>query len=95
MSVVPRSVNVELLANTTHKLIRPFGAVVRLPQATNLFASTLNDRYHAHGARVVLALGFVQLAFAALLLRSRGPLYPRAACTRCPLRCTPRSRHLA
>lgn len=68
------SPSVELLATTTYKLIRPFEAMALLLQATNLFASAINDRYRPAGLPIVLALGVVHLAFASLVLRYRGPL---------------------
>lgn len=70
----PWSPSVELLATTTYKLIRPFEAMALLLQATNLFASAVNDRYRPIGLPVVLALGVVHLALAGLVLRHRGPL---------------------
>ncbi|WP_306210611.1 sensor histidine kinase [Actinoplanes sp. RD1] len=66
--------SLELLASTTYKLIRPFEAVALLLQATNLFASAINDRYAPGGVPVVLALGVVHLVLAGVVLRHRGPL---------------------
>lgn len=43
-------------------------------QATNLFASAVNDRYRSFGVPVVLVLGVVHLAFAGWVLYHRGPL---------------------
>jgi signal transduction histidine kinase len=68
------SPSVALLATTTYKLIRPFEAMALLLQATNLFASAINDRYRSFGMPVVLTLGVVHLALAGLVLRHRGPL---------------------
>ncbi|MFF5084028.1 hypothetical protein ACFY36_43835 [Actinoplanes sp. NPDC000266] len=64
----------ELLAKTTYRLIRPFEAMALLLQATNLFASPLNDRYRPFGVPVVLGLAVVHLILAGLVLRHRGPL---------------------
>ncbi len=71
---MPRSLNIKLLEQTTYKLIRPFEAVALLLQATNLFASAVNDRYRSFGVPVILALGVVHLAFAGWVLYHRGPL---------------------
>lgn len=71
---MPRSASIELLAKTTYKLIRPFEAVALLLQATNLFASAVNDRYRGFGVPVVLGLGVAHLAAAGWALRHRGPL---------------------
>ncbi|MEV6521515.1 ATP-binding protein [Longispora sp. NPDC051575] len=69
-----RSTNVELLASTTEKLIRPFEAMALFLQAANLFSSAVNDRYSALGVRVVVVLGVLHLALAGLVLPHRGPL---------------------
>ncbi|WP_254897366.1 ATP-binding protein [Amycolatopsis sp. Hca4] len=45
-----------------------------LLQATNLFASTVNDRYEGVGIPIVLGLGVGHLVLAGFVLRYRGPL---------------------
>ncbi|WP_197287993.1 ATP-binding protein [Nocardia sp. NRRL S-836] len=69
-----RSPDVELLAATTSKLIRPFEAVVLLLQATNLVMSAVNDRYRPEVVWVVLVLGLAHFLLAVLVLYRRGPL---------------------
>ncbi|CCH31941.1 ATP-binding protein [Actinosynnema sp. NPDC047251] len=71
---VPRPPDVELLAATTNKLIKPFEAVVLLLQATNLVMSAVNDRYRDGALPVVLALGLLHLVLAVLVVYRRGPL---------------------
>ncbi|MFI9011381.1 ATP-binding protein [Actinosynnema sp. NPDC053489] len=66
--------DVELLAATTSKLIKPFEAVVLLLQATNLVMSAVNDRYRDGALPVVFALGGLHLLLALLVVYRRGPL---------------------
>lgn len=74
MFFTPRSVEVELLATTTSRLIKPFEAVVLLLQATNLVMSALNDRYREGAVPVVVVLGVLHLLLAVFVVYRRGPL---------------------
>jgi hypothetical protein len=74
LSLLVKPPNVELLAETTYKLIRPFEAMALLLQATNLFMSAVNDRYRPGALPLLFVLGTVHLVLAAMVVRYRGPL---------------------
>lgn len=74
MNSVQTSPGVELLAHTTHKLIRPFEAIALMVQATTLAMSAVGDHYRAPGIPVLIGLTVLHVALAILVVRNRGPL---------------------